>query len=343
MKKLTLIIALIFTLLLSGCSCGGKTELKFESKWGGNTVGYTEQLTYEVNYSDDYTFGGVDFTKTNTLPTLNITAIGSYVIKNEVLSLSSNALPEEVKTSSLVLSMPYVIKSTSLLTLVINYTLEGTEYSSVDMLSTETYFCPPEGSLSPVLTKESYAYSLPKISDTFVLDRVVGQNQVTYGQEKYKTVQIVMDESTGEEKGRTEKSFSFEPKTVIDNSSFLFSMRNLDYKTIAEYVIPVVHPTYGKSQDLRVSKFENSDIKLDLNVNGETLNQLTIPTNAIKYAIASENKSGANQLLFVQNSAVNGLADKALIVRYVSPFSDYDGFRKLGALIYTLESVTYFA
>ena len=343
MKKLTLVIVLILTLLLSGCSCGGRTVLKFDSKWGGNNVGYTEQLTYTVKYADDYTFGGYDFTKTNTLPTLQISASGTYVVKNEILSLSSTNIAEEVKSSPLVSGMPYVIKSSTLLTLSIDYSLEGTEYSCEEFIATEGYFCPPEGALAPIISAEYYDYSLPKISEKFILERVVGENVITYGQENYTTVQKLLDAETGELVTKTERTFNYEPKTVIDNTSFLFSLRNLDFTNITETIIPVVHSTYGEAQDLRVNKFENSDLTLDLTIDGQTNTQLTIPTNVIKYAVSSDDKAGANQIIFVQNNATSQLTNNALIVKYVSPFSDYDGFRKLGALVYTLNSITYFS
>jgi hypothetical protein len=134
MKKIALILSLICALLFSGCSCGGDVPLQFDPKWGGNVIGYTETLTYDVSYSDDYSFGGYDFAKNDTLPNLTVNIDGTYVVKNEVLSLSGESIPEVVKTSTVVTGMPYIVRTTTALTLNATYQNNGDEKTSRRLL-----------------------------------------------------------------------------------------------------------------------------------------------------------------------------------------------------------------
>ena len=342
MKKLAVILSLICVFLFSGCSCGGKTALQFDSKWGENKIGYTEILTYGVSYAHDYSFGGYDFSKNNTLPDLSVSVDGEYVVKNEIVSLTGDGVPDTIKNSPLTTGMPYIVKSTTALNLTATYDYNGTQSSSIDAIYTESYFCPSESSLSPISSFEKYDYSLLYVTDKVTLTKTVGENTLTYNQDNYVVNQKVFSAETGEKTTEINKTYDYEVKTVIDNSSLLLGVRNLNFSTINEYIIPTVHATYGEAQDLSVTYFENSDITLDVSVNGEQKQDLTVATRAVKYLISSSDKSGANQLVFVQNGG-NELPDKSLIIRYVSPFSDYSAYRKAGALIYDLKSVDFYS
>jgi hypothetical protein len=342
MKKLAIILSLICVLLFSGCSCGGKVALQFDSKWGENKIGYTEILNYDVSYAHDYSFGGYDFSRNNTLPDLSVSVDGEYVVKNEIVSLTGDNLPETVKNSPLTTGMPYIIKSITALYLTATYDFRGTQSSSTDVIYTEAYFCPSESSLSPISSYEKYDYSLLYVTDEVTLTKTVGENTITYSQDNYEVTQKVLNAETGEKVTETQRTYDYEVKTIIDNSSLLFGIRNLNFSTVKEFLIPTVHATYGEAQDLSVTYFEDSDITLDVSVNGELKQGLTVATRAVKYLISSSDKSGANQLVFVQNGG-NELPDKSLIVRYVSPFSDYSAYRKAGALIYDLKSIDYYS
>lgn len=339
MKKIAIILSLLSALLFSGC--GGKSTLQFDNKWGENKIGYTEVLTYDVTYMDDYSFGGYDFTKNETLNMLKIEANGVYTVKNEILSLTAEGLDQSIKNNPVTTGMPYVIRTTSSLILSVSYDFNGQIESSNDVILTEAYYCPPESSLAPILSSEKYDYSLLNVTNSLSLTRTIGENTVTYDKENYVVNQKVFDSQTGEKQTEVEKTFSYESKTIIDNSALFLAIRNINYAS-TESIVPTVHATYGEAQDLKITSFDTSDITLNLTVNGENKEGVTIPTNAVRYLVSSNDKSGANQLVFLQNSD-EGIVNKSLIIRYVSPISDYSAYRKAGSLIYTLKTLDFYS
>ena len=153
MKKIALILSLICVLLFSGC--GSNVVLQFDPKWGGSVIGYTETLTYDVTYQSDYSFGEYEFIKNDTLPNLNISAKGNYVVTNQVLSLTNENLPDFVKNNTLVSGMPYVIKTTSALLVNISYELNGEVCSAQDTFFSEAYYRSYAFAKSPESKKEN--------------------------------------------------------------------------------------------------------------------------------------------------------------------------------------------
>ncbi len=339
MKKFVIGILLCCALLFSGCSCSGESYLEFSSAWGGKTTGYTETLVYDVKLEENYNKDGKSFVKDADLQELTSNVFGEYTVTTSILPKLSNELPNEVKTSAVYEGTPSsVVSIKTVLSLSATYTLNGKTETSTDRIVSETYFCSFDYALAPIYSKSEFDYGVIKVTDELILERLIGCNTVLYGGSSYKTATKTKNPAEEEYTVINENELKYTPKTLIDSSQLLFVIRNLSLDLDGTKVIPTVHPTYSESKSLSITHY--CDTQRTVNVNGQ---DLVFKASGVSYKINSMEASGYNQLVFVQSAEAGDIPNNALILSYVEPIVEYNAYKFLGAMEYTLKSASFSA
>lgn len=340
MKKLAFILAIVFALFLVGC--GDPAILIFDNKWSDGSIGYSETLVYDVVYDDDFIFGDYNFTKATSTEKLTMDVNGTYTVTNTIINSNNEKLPKEIKDSPILLDLPQLLVSTTELVVKSEYTFDGKTESYDDYLKTYVYYCSTDASLSPIYSVVEYDYTLVKLTDSVIIEKVKGFDSISYSADTYKVTQRIIDVEKEQLISEISREYPYTAKTLIDNASFFMAIRNYTFsKDYANY-FSVVHPSYGQAQELQATYFSDFNVEnLNLKVNGEDKENLTMPTKVIKYLINKTNQSGTAQLVFIQSEATSGVANKSIMVKYVSPLADYSNYSRLGAMVYTLSSVEY--
>lgn len=337
MKKFVIALLICVACVFSGCSCAGESYLEFSSLWGGQTTGYAETLVYDVKLEEDYNKDGKSFTKDSNLQSLSSNVIGEYTVSTMILPKLSNDLPAEVKSSAVYESTPSsIICIKAELLLNATYSFNGKTEQSEDKIVSEVYFCSFDYALAPIYSKSEFDYGIIRVAEELSMERIIGCNTVLYGDSTYKTAVKTKEDKDGEYTIASENEEKYTPKTLIDSNQLLFVIRNLKLDLEGTTVIPAVHPTYSEEKDLSITRF--CDTQRTVSLNGQ---DVVFKTSGISYKINSMEASGFNQLVFVQNAEANGIANKALIVSYVEPIVEYNAYKSLGAMEYTLKSFSY--
>lgn len=335
MKKtfaaLSLTLAAIFSV---GCSCDGATILNFNELWGGDADNYTETFIYDVYSTADYNEHGHTYTLSEELTDFSFTITGTYSVENKIINKTSSDIPEEVKNSDLFTkNIANLIRTKTVLDLSATYTLKEKTETSADSIITEAYYYNVSAAFAPIFVKREFKYSNPYItSSALSLAEYAGSDTTLYTENKY-----TIAKTTGEDTRETEYEYTY--KSVIDNASLFMALRNKSLEKDASYVIPVVVPAYGEAQNLLVSRYITTEKTADVKLNGED-KQIKFNVRGISFLVNSVNGSGTSQIVFVQDGATDGLNNKSIIVSQVEPLVEYSGFRRLGALIYTLKEAT---
>ncbi len=334
MKKIIIPFILALCLLFSGCSCAGETYLEFSSAWGGTSTGYSETLVYDVEYKSDYAGDGKSYTIDESIKDLNSQIVGTYVVNTRILSAVDSSIPENVKQSEVFKNNPStVIAIKTMLSLSATYAYGQAVENSLDTIETETYICSFDYALAPIYSESNFDYGIIRINEGLTVERLKGKNTAIYQGSSYKTATIIDDESG--EKTVSENEEDYTLKTLIDSNQLLFAIRNLKLDLEQTKVIPTVHPTYNEAKEISVSRF--CDSERTVNLNGESK---VFKVSGISYRLNSVDAAGYEQLVFVQNTAVDGVENKALIVSYVEPLVEYAAYKMTGAMVYSLKTIS---
>lgn len=349
-KKLIPLIAttLAVSITLSGCSCTAPATLKFSDSFNGDkdvSVPYTETLSYKVELINGY---NGEFTK-NSLITNDVLEYdynGEYVVTLSVLDKTDAKLKDlksDVLTdSSISTSKIYHVKSQ--LNLTSNYKapygiyLESSdsvlnEVSFNEYITSECFFLPSGYSFNPIYSKTQGNTSFVQIS---------GESRATVVTMEYETEVLYnkTNYSLKEKYGDTTESSShnYTFRTLIDNNTLLFALRNIGLNSEESYSLSVVHPTYDQAENLTVS-FEN-ELSKKVKLNGSQ-EEISIPVKELSFIRNKENATGSSQYVLIQKDKVSDIENKAMMIQYVSPLSCYGSYISLGALQYTLTSYSY--
>lgn len=335
MKKIILSLSLALALMFTvGCSCSDPVILSFEKLWTSTySDSFEEVLEYDVSYTASYSENGRSYKKDAALDGMTVEIGGTYTVKNKVYSKVNTDLPSEVKNAEVLTNInSFIIHTRSELSLNTKYVYGShdsgylTEYINVD-----AYYADTDTSLTPVYVSREFSYYNLTVDSDFNLNKLEGSDQTLYSTDAY-TVKT----KYGDNQSANDYSYTF--KTLIDNSALFMTIRNKNVAKDASYNLPVVHPSYGTSQELTLSTFAVDEQTYSLNYYG-TDKELKFPVRGTSFVVNSMNESGTSQICYVQTASVDG-ANNSLLLKYVEPIAEYKGYKKLGAMIYTLKSVT---
>ncbi len=353
MKKIFSLLlgsALLLSVTLTGC--GGPANLEFTSSFSPDKtqVGYKEVLTYDVNYVND----------SSKYPSLARTfAVDEYLEKDGINYSGTLTTTFEVKSNVNVpngdsdvmaidgVSEIYYYKSE--LNLTASYNFKGGDEMDKtvnDNIVSETYFLPAEHSFAPIYSTYHAEMTLISLGLENPYTKAVYDFVTTYTKSNYnldKKIVMTATNSDGEEiKQETleNKTLGYSFKTAIDNNALNFAIRN--YKTNEEQStrISVISPAYESATSLLISKHtpENLAIKYPTNTSEEQ----TVPVKKFSMSVENTNESGLPHYFVVQNGAsANGVVkNNALLVKYAAPLFSYNIMTCMGAIEYSLSSVT---
>ena len=335
MKKFIIPFVLAICLLFSGCSCVGATYLEFSSAWGGSNTGYSETLVYDVEFKKDYAGEGKSYSQDETISDLNTQIVGTYVVNTKILSAVDPSIPDHVKQTEVFKNNPStVIAIKTALNLSATYTYLQTVENCTDVIETETYICSFDYALAPIYSESNFDYGIIRVNEGLTVERLKGKNTAIYQGSSYKTATIVYDQESGE-RIVSENEEEYTLKTLIDSNQLLFTIRNLKLDLEQTKVLPTVHPTYNQAKEISISHFCNTERTVNLNGTSKVFK-----VSGMSYRLNSVDAAGFEQLVFVQNAAIDGVENKALIVSYVEPLVEYAAYRMTGAMVYNLKTIT---
>ena len=349
MKKLILTIIssiMVACMLLTGC--GGRMDLSFSNNFvggGGSSVnpniGYTETLTYAVNFNKAYDsnlsmnkeFNGV----------LDYNAQGEYTTTLKVITYGE--LPESAKTTDIVSSNSgyEIYRLTSKLTLSIN--VNGQSFN--DTIDTDVYFLSNTHSFAPIYSTTSMLNTYVAAnfeSNTLKIEKSQSayQYQTIYSLAKYtitKTqLEVVDGVVTSTEIAKQVNEYNYKSKTVIDNNQLLFALRNFKTEDNSTSYLPAVAPAYGNSTDLAITTKSQTTRPITLLMNGVS-KDYEVPIKTLSFSVASNTNSGLPQYLSIQKVDVENLSYLALPLEYVEPIASLGNHMIIGTLVYQLTSV----
>lgn len=341
MKKIVISVILVFCLIFSGCSCNQKSLLSFVNSWdeGLSSAGFTETLSYNVEYADSYEIDDYKYVKSSSLgDKFSCSITGSYT---ETVTVVNNAdVPEGKRTDVLdaISGNPVLYKLTTSLTLTAKYSYSGNaEETFEDFIKTECYFLNVNNRLSPVYSFTENKYAVPVVTDNSVSFMKIHYTAVeSYTQKNFTCTlnqfEYDADATTAEPTKTESKSNDYAIGTVVDNTTLLFAIRHTSVSKGSSVTVPAVSPSYMTAEDVKVS------------YDDDTSRTLIGETKAVKRMSFVSSVGGQKQIVFVQNekSSVTGDVNRSVITEYVTPVSELSAsYMVLGVLVYTLTSAVY--
>lgn len=344
------LISIICTLCLavpalSGCGCSSLSALTFNSAfYGGGSLplpGYTETLIYNVDYVNSSDYFAKDSEITDDMLAIDFND-GKYVSKLEVLGTKPSDVASDIEISA-----DYSIyKLETELSINIKYTTTDGSFERTDKINSLSYFY--SAALAPLYSKTTSSYTsvyntndglIPKVTDV--------ESEISYNAAEYTVKQgyVIHDFDKASKDGsailenanRTEKTYDYESRTVIDNAELIFALRNVAVAEESTSYLPVVSAAYGEYKTLAVNNSAQNEQSVTVKINGEQKTE-TLKVNNLYYSISSKNESGASQKLVVQASG-SVIPNLALPVLYAEPLIIQNSYYKLGTLLYTLAEV----
>ncbi len=337
MKKFITAIAILLAFMLTGCSCNPTLLLSFKNNWASDSItsGYKETLTYDVRLNKNFIDESYDFTQTAGLDEkLTYDFTGTYTVTTEIIGVNfftkcTSDILSDAKNSSM-------IKQTTLLDLTATYAINGQEPTSYkDYIKTESYFLTTDISLAPVYAETDSNCTSVTAGPSPTINTQHYTDVTTYTKSGYTTViknfEYGKDASTVAPLNETTNSQEYTYRTIIDNTQLLFGIRNLALEKEASKSISVVSSAYNTAQALTIA--------CDAETTTKDFNGVEYPTKRIKFIKASATNTGKNQLVYLQNGAVNDI-NQSYIIKYVAPLAEYSTtYSCLGALEYTLKTI----
>ena len=339
MKKFIIALsALLLALLVTGCSCNPPSQLSFSPNWKKSetvSAGYESTTTYDVKLNKSFILGDNNYSKTDKVDSVfeDYNFVGTYTETVSVIEVSDynkdkSEILEDSKNATL-------LKINSLLELTATYKQIGKETVTYnDFVKTESYLLDTDNALAPIYTESENNYSVVNIANVNPIQTLHFKTTMLYTKNKMscKKQEFKYGENVETAKPLSENVYTtdYSYKCLIDNTSLLFALRNLNYSKDKATYLPVVAPAYRASVDLTVSYADDIKINDALNLSWET--------KLINFVSSNTDKMGMPQLVFLQNKEVGG-KNNSLKVKYVSPLAEYSSdYARLGALEYLLKT-----
>jgi len=332
-------IVLAAALMLFSVGCSNEIYLSFNNNFnGGGEAGepntaYSETLTYEVNFSENYRDNLIvkDDDITDEVIKYRFEN-GSYVQNLEVLSF----LPESISTDIDVTSSKiYHLSSMFKITAIYDLNDDKGEQTFEDSIETDAYFLPAGQSFAPIYAKVKTTNTLVSLTNSYTaaaLEQRTSESVTAYNTEKYTVNQTIGDQSKTNE-------YKYDYKTLIDNTAFLFAIRGLTINEESSADIPVVSPAYGEAKTLRITNGGALSTKVNAVIDGVAVDETVAVTN-LTYQLNTVRNSGAPQYVLVQSAKSENVPFKAFPVEYAQTLTTYGTFTNMGALVYTLKTAT---
>lgn len=357
MKKTITALVLASVMLFAGCSCNSLPALSFSRAWTASELtGVTETATYKFEFDENFIYGdGFDYSKSSAIKDFKtefkdglykteITVTEKSDVKIDGVPIESDILTDPVTDGAAVIYLKTTAKVNAIYSLV---TDSRDKYA--DEIVTESYFLRTDMSLAPVYSRKIFSSSYVKLSinneeikpiyGVEQYARTVLYNKSSYTVNTYDYNDYKSDSSAAQPKETKTYDYSF--RTVIDSSSLLFAIRNVNVEKDSTVTMPVVDGTFGTAQTLAFKNNDGGNIEIALKVNDTENPAKNISTDCISFGINATN-TGRHHLAFIQNAAVDGVTeDKALLVKYVEPLTDYGSYCCLGAMVFTLSEISY--
>jgi hypothetical protein len=368
--KLFLSLALVFTIVLGGCSCTPPVPLAFKPQFNGGEKfdGFSsETLTYDISYvngTDDYLALKKSSVLNDLISDFKVES-GSFVTKLSI-DFQEN---DKIKKSELY-GENGIVKPNSpyyLLETTMNYTgklilKNGVEHEFTDTITTLTYFL-PESSFAPLYASHVSQMSLISTGENavsvssvkYVHETIYGNSEYTIDSKVYSKGGVTYDLSKNEKAEQVKadyeltqeerETFEYDLKTVIDNTQLLFVIRNFETAQDKTSTLPVIAPSYKETASLAIMQTDTATPKLNFSYNGNTAKENeTIPVRKLGFALNDAFSSGQMQYLVYQTGKSSAetptVENRALLVEYAFPLPVYGSMSILGGLKCTLKSVT---
>lgn len=362
MKKFLICILSLVLLMasaLGGCSCTSSPPLAFTECFHelGDVVlptGWREVCEYEVKYVDNYEN---EFAKSPMLPNskIKIEMQGTYVTNFQVvdhLPDKSDFLENKIR-SDIPRTMADTDKFYKLVTTFSipepKYFVKGSqtpvENVSEDKVESVVYFLSGKNSFKPIYAETKSSYSAVFATEsTVTIGRFDNETYTVYNNETYTTT--AKSNKVTLVNGVARK---YDVGSAIDNTQLLFCARNVNPSVGSAEYMPVITYQYEKPQRISVLCQSTSSATIAdgaLTFNGVNFddqdqtagNRLKLKRYEIGKSEATE--TGIHQLAFIQNGKCGNLGKRNLLYRYVQPITEFNSFLLLGAMQYTLKTVT---
>ena len=339
------------TLILSGCSCTKKSPLSFTNYFSGGgaatdvDIGYKEVLEYDVSYVDKYQENGASIVKDSLIDNAFSFEYTDGKYKSE---LTVEAFyPENLPKSNILKANggtydKNLYHLTTELSIKVTYTPKngGESKTCEDSVKSEVYFTDYGFSYAPIYSKTEAKYSIVYFDGTKVaVDEVSYNYKTTYNTEIYTIEKFAYNEN-GEQVENEKKEYEYTFKTVVDNTQLLFLARNVDVAKDAQFSMPTVTPQYGDAMTLALKNFDEITTKVNFNYDGDEIKEEDMSVKCLSFAIDSQKNSGTPQYLKIQKAKSNKVSYNALLIEYAEPLVTYGSSSCMGALKYTLKSVS---
>lgn len=342
MKKIIVAIVTVCIIALTGCSCVSENSLSFTNAWndGKDATTQTETLSYKITYTDNLKIGSYSFSKSDGLTDFFRYDDGTYTETLKVINKSDASIPVELENNDIFSDIEStVIYLHTDFNLKVYYTYaDKVDEPHSEKIVTDVFFGTANASYTPIYAKSvSENILINKSNDSISISEAKAEYVTVFGKNSY----TITSTLNGQEP--TSKSYDKGYKKYVDNTQLLFAIRNTtltaptDNQTQSS-TLPTVSPVYGSAQDLSVTHFDTANESVTINGNA-----YSIPCKYVSFGLSSTENSGRPQILFIQNEKVAGLSNdtnRAYMVKYVYPLMTYGTFDSMGALVYTLQSVT---
>ncbi|MBQ4098194.1 MAG: hypothetical protein IJC72_02690 [Clostridia bacterium] len=340
MKKLSLTVislALALTMAFSLAGCSQKTQLSFNQNvlGGQSSTGLLETLTYSVNLVDNYN----DLVLKSSVITDEIVKYeftdGKMTVKLSALDFLPDGITTDIDWTD---SKIYHLETD--FSINVDYTIGAKQTTHKDTIYSSCYFLSQGHSFAPIYSdyKVNNAYLRLPTSDEETAQVEIHEYQyiTSYNQNKYTMVTNVL----GEQPNSDTKEFEYTYKTLIDNTQLLFALRSFTVQEKTTHNLPVVSPSYGIEKTLAVTLKDSSTFRNNKGIAFGDAVANDIPVNNVRYIINATENTGSYHFIKIQKSATKELPFKAFMVEYAAPLLAFGTFNCMGALVYTLESVT---
>ena len=339
-------IALATALMIFSVGCSQKVYLSFNNNFnGGGESGepntqYTEILTYQVKYTENYNDRLIVKDSDLTEQVIKFKyENGSYTQTFEVLPF----LPEEVASQtdiSVADTKIYHLKTLFKITATYDVNDGNGEKSYNDQIETDAYFLPAGQSFAPIYSSVKSNCSQVELSGGKA--RVMTQETqsvIVYNTASYKTsttATLTNGENTAN--SQNQKDYEYDYRQVIDNTEFLFALRGLTVNEQSHTDISVVSPSYGEPKTLRITHGGALSTTVQAVINGKDVNE-SVAVTSLSYQLNTTRNSGAPQYVLLQSAKSENIPFKALPVEFAQTLTTYGTFSSMGGLVYSLTSV----
>ena len=332
-------VLLIFT-AFAGSGCKNKDYLEFNNNYvaSATTVapGYTETLTYKVEYVEDYNSSLINEVSKDILTT---TLSGSYVTVLKVINHLPDSISTDIETANL-----QILHLNTTLTLTGSYNDQAVN----DKIETDAYFLNEGQSFAPIYSRSNRAQTYVAVNGTEILtQKQFYIYEIKYNKEDYTVNKFAFEKEedfvVGIEKGThmtgSPKTYNKKQKygfrQVIDNEQLLFVLRNMNISEEGSRELKVVTPVYGAPHEIKINNKNVS--QKQVNINGVTeeiaVDNLIFGANSIK------NSGTAHYISIQKNSENTTTKFSALPVEYAAALIESAMSKVLGSLKYTLTTV----